>query len=81
MESLNIERVVEGCSKYLENPIDENNGKLFTELKKDLVVRSYIPVSEKVMILFKMSVDADKPVNIPSPSYCFYYKYYYKKDK
>lgn len=66
MESLNIERVVEVCSKYLENPIDENNTKLFTELKKDLIIKSYIPVSEKVMILFKMSVDADKPVNIPS---------------
>lgn len=66
MEIIDIERVVEVCSKFLENPTDKKNLDEFSNLKKDLVIKSYIPIEEKVTTLFKMSLDADKPVNIPA---------------
>ena len=66
MEIIKIEEVLQICNAFIETPTNEVAVDNFEDLKVRLVVRSYLPVQEKVLCLYKMVIDSDKSIDLPS---------------
>lgn len=65
MEKIDFQKVIKICNDFISNPNVENM-KALEELKKQLVVRTYLPMQEKVVALYKVTIDADKSLELAS---------------
>lgn len=63
-KNINFEEVVNICKGFINNPTDENLAK-YNDLQSRLVVRSYLPMEEKVVAMFRVVINSDKSVDIP----------------
>ena len=65
MEKINFKEVVDVCNNFIKSS-GNDDGKM-TELKSNLIIRSYLPLEEKSICLVKAFMDADKDISIPTP--------------
>lgn len=61
METIKIADVLKICSDFIKAPTKENQNAL-NELQQKLVIKSYLPLAEKTIVLFKIMNDSDQPV-------------------
>lgn len=61
METIKIADVLKICSDFIKAPTRENQNAL-NELQQKLVIKSYLPLAEKTIALFKIMNDSDQPV-------------------
>ncbi len=57
MEYIDIVKVLETCADFLTEPTNKEYESAFNELKSNIVIRQYLSVSEKEMVLQKTILD------------------------
>lgn len=78
MEKIEFQEVIKICNDFIHNPSNEHLKKL-EDLKAKLTIRTYLPMQEKVIILYKVTMDADKSTELATSvfsaglelSFCF----------
>lgn len=65
MEQIAFLDVIQVCQGFIENPSAENADKL-EQLKLKMVIRTYLPMQEKVVTLYRITMDADKSTELAS---------------
>ncbi len=62
MEIIDFKEVLKTCADFVIAPNKENQ-ELLNNLQQRLVVKSYLPLADKVVVLFKIMNDSDQPVD------------------
>lgn len=65
MEKIEFQEVIKICTNFIQSPTEENATKL-EELKSQLIIRAYMPMQDKVVSLYKVTIDADKSLDLAS---------------
>ena len=63
MEMIAFLDVFKVCQNFVNNPSKENTDKL-DELKKQLIIKAYLPMQDKVVTLYRIAMDADKSTDL-----------------
>lgn len=54
------------CRKFIEHSEDEKNIKEYNDLLNSLVIKSYMPMQEKVVALVRIIIDNDREIDVES---------------
>ena len=66
MEKIEFLEFIEACTGFINNPEDEEAVKKYNEMQNKLVVKSYLPIGDKTLVLYRMVIDSDKSINLPA---------------
>ncbi len=61
---ISLEKVLEVCSNFIKSPNDIAVNKNYLDLEKELIIKSYIPMNEKILCLYKIMLNADRDMNV-----------------
>lgn len=61
-----LQEVLKVCEDFISNSEDKNVLETYNDMLKNLVIRSYLPMQEKVIALVRMIIDSDKDIDVPA---------------
>lgn len=69
MKKINFVEFIKVCEEFISNPSDSAKGEAYNEMLSDIVVRSYLPMDEKVLALYKAAIDSNKSTDLPAAAF------------
>lgn len=69
MKKIDFSLFVGICETYIDNPQDEKIATAFQDLQTSLIIRSYMPMQEKVILLYRIITDSDKELDLPAAAF------------
>ena len=69
IETISFLEMFETCVNFVNDPNDAEKGKAMDDLKKKIVIRGFLPMQEKVVLLYKILMSADKPFDLAAPAF------------
>lgn len=68
MEKIEFQKVIKICNDFI-NDASAVNLKTLEDLKAQLVIHTYLPMQEKVICLYKVTIDADKSMEVAASAF------------
>ena len=62
---MNLEEVLNICDLFIKNPQEQKVVEKYNEMLKNMTIRAYLPIQEKVVALIRMMIDSDKDIDVP----------------
>lgn len=69
MKKINFVEFIKVCEEFISNPSDSAKREAYNEMLSDIVVRSYLPMDEKVLALYKAAIDSNKSMDLPAAAF------------
>ena len=62
---MKLQEILDICDQFTKHPEDETAVKAYNDMLRNLVIRAYLPMQEKVVALVRMVMDSDKDIDVP----------------